>query len=92
MRLRSFIPEGLIVSALLYLVPMSNNRCPYCSSETGIRTILYGLPEEEPDPAVYTTGGCCIFDGMPKFECIACGWTGRRLKNLANSKNIAAKG
>jgi hypothetical protein len=33
---------------------------------------------EEPDPAIYTIGGCVIFDDMPKYECIACGWKGSR--------------
>jgi hypothetical protein len=55
---------------------MPTKRCPYCTSNTGIRTILYGMPSEEPDPAIYTIGGCVIFDDMPKYECIDCGWKG----------------
>ena len=46
-------------------------------SDTGIRTILYGMPSEEPDPAIYTIGGCCISYDMPKYECIDCGWKGK---------------
>ena len=34
------------------------------------------MPSEEPDPATYTIGGCVIFDDMPKYECIDCGWKG----------------
>jgi hypothetical protein len=64
------------VSGPFYLFTMTIKRCPYCFSETGIRTILYGLTREEPDPAVYTIGGCVIFDDMPKFECIECGSNG----------------
>jgi hypothetical protein len=38
------------------------------------------MPMEEPDPAIYTIGGCCISDDMPKYECIECGWRGKKLK------------
>ena len=40
--------------------------------------ILYGMPMEEPDYAIYSLGGCCIFDDMPRYECIECGWKGSR--------------
>lgn len=53
---------------------MPTKRCPYCSSDTGIRTILCGMPSEEPDPAIHTIGGCCISDDMQKYECVQCGW------------------
>jgi hypothetical protein len=53
-------------------------RCPDCLSETAIRIILYGIPKGEPDPAIYKIGGCVIFDDMPKYECIECGWKGSR--------------
>ena len=32
----------------------------------------------EPDYDIYTLGGCVIFDDMPKYECIECGWKGSR--------------
>ncbi|WP_257789730.1 hypothetical protein [Candidatus Planktophila limnetica] len=32
----------------------------------------------EPDYAIYSLGGCCIFDDMPKYECIDCHWKGSR--------------
>ena len=66
---------------------MPTKRCPYCSSDKGIRTILYGMPSEEPDPAIYTIGGCCISDEMPKYECVECGWKGSRAELRGTSKN-----
>jgi hypothetical protein len=65
-----------LVSAQFYLLPMTTKRCPECLSETAIRIIFYGMPMEEPDPAIYSLGGCCIFDDMPKYECIDCHWKG----------------
>jgi hypothetical protein len=38
------------------------------------------MPMEEPDPAIYTIGGCCISDDMPKYECIECGWKGKKIQ------------
>jgi hypothetical protein len=38
----------------------------------------------EPDYAIYSLGGCCVFDDMPKYECIECGWKGKNV----SSKNI----
>jgi len=55
---------------------MTTKRCPDCLSETAIRIILYGMPMGEPDYGIYTLGGCCIFDDMPKYECIECHWKG----------------
>jgi hypothetical protein len=68
------------VSAPLYLFLMTTKGCPNCFSDNGIRTILYGLPMEEPDPAIYTIGGCCISDDMPEYECISCGWCGQKIE------------
>jgi hypothetical protein len=39
------------------------------------------MPMEEPDPAIYTIGGCCISDDMPKYECVECGWKGYRAEH-----------
>jgi hypothetical protein len=36
------------------------------------------MPMGEPDYDIYTLGGCVIFDDMPKYECIECGWKGSR--------------
>jgi hypothetical protein len=57
---------------------MPTKRCPTCSSETAIRIILYGMPMGEPDYDIYSLGGCVVFDDMPKYECIECGWKGSR--------------
>jgi hypothetical protein len=65
---------------------MTTKLCPYCFSDTGIRTILYGLPMEEPDPAIYTIGGCCISEDMPKYECIECGWEGKKIQYKTPSR------
>jgi hypothetical protein len=59
---------------------MSTKRCPKCLSETAIRIILYGMPMGEPDYDIYTLGGCVIFDDMPKYECIECGWKGKKIR------------
>jgi rubredoxin len=73
------------VSPRFYDSPV-NRKCPNCNSNEGVRIILYGMPSEEPDPAIYTIGGCCISDEMPKFECINCGWKGfKRKKKVTNS-------
>ena len=53
--------------------------CPNCASERGIREILYGMPSEEPDPAVYLIGGCLVEPNQPSHRCITCGW--ERVKN-----------
>ena len=33
---------------------------------------------EEPDPAIYTIGGCVISENMPDFECVECHWRGSK--------------
>jgi uncharacterized Zn finger protein len=53
--------------------------CPKCSSSEGVREILYGLPSEEPDPAIYIVGGCLVERNQPTHRCITCGW--ERIKN-----------
>jgi hypothetical protein len=47
-------------------------KCPVCKSTDGVRTYIYGLPSEEPDPAFFAVGGCLIEDDMPDFKCIKC--------------------
>jgi rubredoxin len=73
------------VSPRFYDLQMKR-KCPNCNLSEGIRIIFYGMPSEEPDPAIYTVGGCCISDEMPDFECIVCGWKGfKRKKKVTNS-------
>ena len=55
---------------------MSIGTCPGCLSDVSIRTILWGLPTEQPDPDLYVTGGCCIEENMPEMQCIKCDWQG----------------
>jgi hypothetical protein len=66
------------VSAWVYLQNMNPKYCPGCFSSSGIRTILYGMPSEEPDPAIYVVGGCLIDEGAPEMECIECHWAGSK--------------
>jgi hypothetical protein len=57
----------------------SQKSCPRCLSDKTIRIILWGLPAEEPDPSIYTLGGCCVEGEVPEMECIDCGWQGSKL-------------
>jgi len=59
---------------------MNSGSCPGCLSDVSIRIILWGMPSEEPDPAIYITGGCCIEEEMPEMECIKCGWQGSKVE------------
>ena len=73
------------VSPRFYGPPM-NRKCPNCNTSEGVRIIFYGMFIEEADTDIYTIGGCCIFDDMPDFECIVCGWKGfKRKKKVTNS-------
>jgi len=59
---------------------MRSGSCPGCLSDVSIRIILWGMPSEEPDPAIYVAGGCCIEEDMPEIECIKCGWRGSKVE------------
>ena len=61
---------------------MSKKFCPTCFSNTGLRTIFYGMPASEPDPAKYVIGGCVVEENAPEMECIECHWTGSRASTL----------
>ena len=50
--------------------------CPKCKSEKGMRTIFYGMPEEELDESIYSYGGCCLDELNPTKNCVKCGWLG----------------
>jgi hypothetical protein len=58
----------------------SQKSCPRCLSDKTIRIILWGLPAEEPDPAIYTLGGCCVEGKVPEMECINYGWQGSKIE------------
>jgi hypothetical protein len=49
-------------------------KCPNCESSEHVREVLYGMPAEEPDPAKYLVGGCCMEADSPDFKCLSCGW------------------
>lgn len=69
-------------------------RCPRCGGE--VCDILYGLP-----PATWKEdylastgrkailGGCCIYEGMPDYECEDCGLQFRKLTFPRNAKQLA---
>ena len=59
---------------------MNSLTCPSCLSHRDVRTILWGLPYEEPDPSEFVMGGCCIQENMPEVRCIKCGWQGYSLE------------
>jgi hypothetical protein len=50
--------------------------CPKCGSKSGIREIIYGLPDEPSDDCKFVLGGCCISDQDPTSTSIECGWEG----------------
>lgn len=59
---------------------MNSLSCPSCLSDQIVRTILWGMPYEEPDPSEFVMGGCCVEEDMPEMRCIKCGWQGSALE------------
>lgn len=55
--------------------------CPDCSSSTGLREIVYGLPDGPIAEEKYVVGGCCVTDNDPTLKCIECGWEGENVNN-----------
>ena len=55
--------------------------CPDCSSSTGLREIVYGLPDGPVADEKYVIGGCCVTDDDPTLKCIECGWEGANINN-----------
>ena len=53
---------------------MNLKNCPSCKTKGSIRQIIWGMPDEEPDPNKYVIGGCLVSDNDPTHECIKCGW------------------
>ena len=65
--------------------------CPRCSSQSGLRDILYGLPDGPVDEEKYSIGGCCVTDNDPTLKCIECGWKGENVDHIQKlSKEISA--
>ena len=55
--------------------------CPTCKSSSGLRKIIYGMPDGPVDEEMYTIGGCCVSDNDPTLMCIDCGWKGVNVNN-----------
>jgi hypothetical protein len=65
--------------------------CPLCNSSTGLREILYGLPDGPVEEEKYSIGGCCISDNDPTLKCVECDWKGGNVNHLKGfSKEINA--
>ena len=65
--------------------------CPHCSSQSGLREILYGFPDGLVDEEKYSIGGCCVTDNDPTLKCIECGWKGENVDHIQKlSKEISA--
>jgi hypothetical protein len=60
----------LFVGTARYLGDMK--KCPVCQSTDGVREIIYGMPDGEPDESKYLLGGCLVSDDMPDYKCINC--------------------
>jgi hypothetical protein len=67
---------------------MNLKSCPSCKSKTGIREIIYGLPDGPVDENKYAIGGCCISDNDPTVKCIECGWKGEYENKIGASPMI----
>jgi len=80
--LDGFVDE--ILAAVDGQTPVTS--CPRCSSKTGLREILYGLPDGPVDEKKYAVGGCCISDHDPTVICIEYGWKGEYGDNMTGSK------
>ena len=55
--------------------------CPTCNSSSGLREIIYGMPDGPVDEEMYAIGGCCVSDNDPTLKCINCGWKGENVNN-----------
>ena len=55
--------------------------CPTCHSSSGLREIIYGMPDGPVDEEMYAIGGCCVSDNDPTLKCVDCGWKGDNVNN-----------
>ncbi len=55
--------------------------CPTCNSSSGLREIIYGMPDGPVDEEIYVIGGCCVSDNDPTLKCVNCGWKGEDVNN-----------
>ena len=56
--------------------------CPTCNSSSGLREIIYGMPDGPVDEEMYAIGGCCVSDNDPTLKCVDCGWKGENVNNV----------
>jgi hypothetical protein len=56
---------------------LRNRICPVCKGDKGIREIMWGMPESEPDETKFYLGGCVSEDMSAKYKCIDCAWEGK---------------
>jgi hypothetical protein len=57
--------------------------CPACNSSSGLKEILYGMPDGPVDEEMYAIGGCCVTDNDPTLKCVHCGWKGENVNNAS---------
>ena len=55
---------------------MTKKACAECNMSDGIRIIIWGMPDSEPDPNKFYMGGCTSEGEWHKYKCIKCGWEG----------------
>ena len=55
--------------------------CPTCKSSSGLREIIYGMPDGPVDEERYAIGGCCVTNNDPTLKCVDCGWKGENVNN-----------
>jgi hypothetical protein len=51
--------------------------CPACNLKGGLRKVIWGLPEDEPDLDNFVTGGC--IPEKHNYLCANCGWKGMKI-------------
>lgn len=55
--------------------------CPTCNSSSGLREIIYGMPDGPVGEEIYAIGGGCVSDNDPTLKCVDCGWKGENVNN-----------
>jgi hypothetical protein len=55
--------------------------CPTCNSSSGLREIIYGIPDGPVDEGIYAIGGCCVSDNDQNLKCVDCGWKSESVNN-----------
>lgn len=66
----------------------ASNSCPECHSVSGLREVIYGMPDSSLDESKYVVGGCCVSERDPSMICNVCGWEGDFVNNI-DSYNLS---